>query len=60
MARRKWLNCTAVERPSLLHLRAQVNNMAELVIVVCEIVGPLAVIGISLTLLAIAIDKINV
>jgi hypothetical protein len=34
--------------------------MAALVITVCEILGPLAVIMIGLTLFGIAIDKINV
>lgn len=34
--------------------------MADLVLVVCEILGPLAVLGIGLTLLAIAMGKINV
>jgi hypothetical protein len=34
--------------------------MAGLVITVCEILGPLAVIMIGLTLIGIAIDKIKV
>jgi hypothetical protein len=34
--------------------------MAEMVIAVCEILGPLAVIGIGVTLLAISMGKINV
>lgn len=34
--------------------------MAELVITVCEIMGPLAVILIGLTLLGIAVGKIKV
>jgi hypothetical protein len=41
-------------------LRVQVIEMVDLVIAVCEIAGPLAVIGIGLTLLAIAMGKINV
>ena len=34
--------------------------MAELVITVCEILGPIAVLGIGLTLLGIAVGKIRV
>ena len=46
--------------PLLIHLRAQVNNMVETVIAVCEILGAGAAIVIGLTLFAIAIDKVEV
>jgi hypothetical protein len=40
--------------------RKQVIYMLELVITVCEILGPLAVIIIGLTLVGIAMGKIKV
>lgn len=40
--------------------RMQVSQMVELVITVCEILGPLAVILIGLTLVGIAAGKIKV
>lgn len=46
--------------PLLIHLQAQVNNMVETVIAICEVLGALAAIGIGLTLLAIGMEKIDV
>ncbi len=53
-------NGAAVDMPLLIHLRAQVKNMIETIIAVCEVVGALAAIGISLTLLGIGMGKIEV
>jgi hypothetical protein len=46
--------------PLLIHLQARVNNMVETVIAICELLGALAAIGIGLTLIGIAIEKIEV
>ncbi len=46
--------------PLLIHLQAQVNNMVETVIAICEVLGALAAIGIGLTLFGIGIEKIDV
>lgn len=53
-------NGAAVDMPLLIHLRAQVKNMIETVLVVCEVLGALAAIGIGLTLLGIGMEKIEV